>query len=269
MGQKEIIEKTKALVTKDSLLRDFQRLGLQKGMTVIVHSSLSALGYVCGGPVAVVQALMETIGEEGNLVMPTQSADLSDPATWENPPVPEHWHQAMRDAMPAYDPVITPTFYMGAIVEVFRNTPGVIRSSHPTDSFAAWGKMKEKILGDQPLDFGLGEASPLAKLYNIGAHVLLIGVGYDNNTSMHLAEHRVPGREPYEKGSPIYENGKRVWKVYQDIPYEDEFFDTIGRDFENEYPNEVTIDKVGHAKARLINQRSLIDYTEAWFKKNS
>ncbi|MGI6127617.1 MAG: AAC(3) family N-acetyltransferase, partial [Planifilum sp.] len=51
--------------TVDSLAADFRRLGLEEGMTVIVHSSLRSLGFVCGGPVAVVQALMRVITEEG------------------------------------------------------------------------------------------------------------------------------------------------------------------------------------------------------------
>jgi aminoglycoside 3-N-acetyltransferase len=75
--------------TVDSLAAEFRRLGLKEGMTVIVHSSLSSLGFVCGGPVAVVQALMKVVTEEGTLVMPAFSPDYSDPSRWDNPPVPE------------------------------------------------------------------------------------------------------------------------------------------------------------------------------------
>ena len=126
--------------TIDSLSAQFKNLGITEGMTLIVHSSLKSLGWTCGGAVAVVEALMKAVGEDGTIVMPTQSADLSDPAYWENPPVPEEWWETIRREMPAYNPSTTPTYGMGKVVECFRSYEGVIRSDHPTTSFAAWGK---------------------------------------------------------------------------------------------------------------------------------
>ena len=48
-----IVEKTKAPPIKGILVRDLKRLGVREGITMIVHSSLSSLGWVCGGAVAV------------------------------------------------------------------------------------------------------------------------------------------------------------------------------------------------------------------------
>ena len=64
---------------RESLARDLRRIGLSSGDTVLVHSSLSSLGWVCGGSVAVVQALMDAVTPEGTLMMPTHTGDLSDP----------------------------------------------------------------------------------------------------------------------------------------------------------------------------------------------
>ncbi len=69
-------------VTFDSLCADLRALGVESGMTMIVHSSLTALGWVSGGPQAVVLALQEVLGPQGTLVMPTHSGDFSDPAQW-------------------------------------------------------------------------------------------------------------------------------------------------------------------------------------------
>lgn len=122
-----------------SLTADLRALGLPFGATVMVHSSLARLGYVAGGAHAVVAALLEVLGPGGTLVMPTHSGDLSDPAGWRNPPVPEAWWQTIKDEMPPFDAELTPTRQMGAIVECFRHVRGARRSDHPTVSATALG----------------------------------------------------------------------------------------------------------------------------------
>ena len=62
----------------------------------MVHSSLSKLGYVCGGEVAVVEALIDVVGEDGTIVMPTHSADYTDPIFWGEPAVPKEWFEDIR-----------------------------------------------------------------------------------------------------------------------------------------------------------------------------
>jgi aminoglycoside 3-N-acetyltransferase len=249
--------------TRSILAEDFRKLGLIEGMTVIVHSSLKSLGWVVGGPVAVVQALMEVITEEGTLIMPAHTAHYSDPAGWMNPPVPKEWWPVIREEMPAFDPVVTPTYFMGAIVEAFRTFPGVIRSNHPTESFAAWGKNRETIINGQTLDFALGEESPIGKMYQLGGYVLLIGVGYDSNTTMHLAEHRVPEPKIEENAGPFYLDGKRVWKTFTQISYREELFEEIGKDYE-EAGLPVNRGRAGLADCRLIPQVELVDFTQKW-----
>lgn len=248
--------------TVESLSADFKKLGVQKGMTIIVHSSLKSLGWVCGGAVAVVESLMDVVGEEGTIVMPTHSSDLSEPSYWENPPVPAEWWETIRNKMPPFDPKTTPTFGMGKIVECFRTYEGVKRSYHPTSSFAAWGKNSEYITNEHSLEFSLCEQSPLQKLYDLQGYILLIGVGYDNNTSLHLAECHADSCFTCEQGSPIFENGVRVWKKYEEFLYDVEFFNEIGRAFENDYP--VQHGRVGMSDCRLIPQKELVDYAAKW-----
>jgi aminoglycoside 3-N-acetyltransferase len=261
MSEADAIARSPSPRTTETLSIDLRALGLEAGITVLVHSSLSSLGWVNGGPVAVVQALIDVITPEGTIVMPTQSG-ISDPAGWQNPPVPESWWQVIRDTMPAYDSRTTPTRGMGQIVDTFRRFPGVMRSAHPSVSFAAWGRHAHQIIEHHSLDYGLGEESPLRRIYDLDGWVLLLGVGYGNNTSFHLAEYRVPGMPLIEQSAPVMEEGKRVWKTYRDIDVNADPFPELGADFERE--RSVRIGLVGSAQARLFSQRSAVDFAVRW-----
>ena len=263
MPENTVIDKTPAPITRQSIIQDLLRLGVRPGMTIIVHSSLSALGWVCGGAPTVVSALMDVITEDGTIVMPTQTGNYSDPANWSRSPVPQPWWEIIYEAMPAFDPLTTPSFKMGVIAENFRTTPGVVRSNHPQVSFAAWGKHAQQIIADHSLTYGLGEQSPLARIYDLAGWVLLLGVGYDNDTSFHLAEYRSPGAKEVVLGAPIIEDGKRIWKRFADIDIDSELFPQIGALFEER--GHVTINRVGIAECRLFSQPASVDFAVDWY----
>lgn len=267
MTEKDTIDNALLPNTRESLARDLQILGVEAGMTLLMHSALSKLGWVAGGPVAVVQALMDVITPKGTIVMPTFSGDLSDPAHWHNPPVPQHWWPIIYENMPAFDPHVTPTRMMGKIVDTFRRWPGVIRSYHPADSFAAWGKHAHYITANHSLDYGLGEVSPLARIYELNGWVLLLGVGHGNNTSFHLAEYRTALVAEITQGSPIFENGQRVWKTYRDLDLDDTSFTEIGAAFDQ--TGHTHVGKVGSAEALFFRQRPAVDFAQQWMLKNT
>ncbi|MBN2471795.1 MAG: AAC(3) family N-acetyltransferase [Anaerolineae bacterium] len=265
MSESDVIAQTGAQpITVASLTGDFQRLGLHPGMTVLVHSSLSRLGWVCGGPVAVIQALESVLGASGTLVMPTHSGDLSDPARWGNPPVPEAWWQPIRDTMPAYDPTLTPTRGMGIIAETFRKRAGVLRSDHPHTSFAARGPQAAAITAHHALESGMGEGSPLARLYDLDGWVLLLGVGHGNNTSMHLAEYRAVffSKKRIRQGAPILVNGQQRWVTFDDIDFCDDDFEQIGSAFNA--TGQALSGTVGIGPALLMRQRAVVDFAVDW-----
>ncbi|PYZ91977.1 AAC(3) family N-acetyltransferase [Salipaludibacillus keqinensis] len=259
----KIVNDTKKLNTIETLENDLKQLGLKPGMTVLVHSSLSAIGWTNGGAVAVIQALMETVTVEGTVVMPTQSGDWSDPKEWEAPAVPKEWWEPIRQTMPSYHPNITPTRGMGRIVEVFRSYPDVIRSLHPAVSFAAWGKNKQAIIENHRLDFGLGETSPLGRLYELEAQVLFIGTDYETNTCFHLGENRAVNPVIEIKGAPIEEGGQRVWKTYEEVAFEEDLFQEVGKEFEA--VNSINMGEIGQAKARLFSLVKAVDFATDWF----
>ncbi|GAA2589688.1 BA2930 family N-acetyltransferase [Dactylosporangium fulvum] len=250
--------------TVGSISRQLTELGLPRGATVIVHSSLSRLGWVAGGAQAVVLALLDALGPDGTLVMPTHSRQLTEPADWGNPPVPESWWDVIRRETPPFDPQVTPTYFMGAVVECFRRFPGVLRSNHPTVSFAALGPLAERITAGHTLDDGLGEGSPLARLYELDAWVLLLGVGHDNNTSLHLAEYRAKAPKRYlRQGSPVTVDGERRWVEYRELADDTSLFKLIAADFATVTGKEL-VGPAGAGTARLMRQRDLVDFGARW-----
>ena len=272
MAEADVIKNTSTPNTVRTIFEDLKQLGIKKGDILLVHSSLSKIGWIAGGPIAVIQALMEILTEEGTIVMPTHSGDYSDPKNWSNPPVPEFWKDIIRKEMPAYDPKITPTRGMGRIAETFRNFPEVLRSYHPHSSFAAWGKMAEHITKEHSLENSMGEESPLGKLYRLKTKIVLLGVSHPNNTSLHFAEYKAnyPSKKTEQQGGPITENGIRKWASWMDINLNADDFKQIGEDFEADrsYYLNFNIGKIGNAETRLVDQKILIDYAVDWMEKN-
>jgi len=265
MPASELIDSTPEPRTRESLGRDLRRLGLTPGGIVIVHASLRSIGWVCGAQVAVVQALLDVLGPEGTLVAPTHTSDITDPAEWQNPPVPAEWVHLVREAMPAFDPAITPSAHMGVIAECIRTWPGARRSNHPCVSFAAIGRHANEIVATHTLEDSLGEGSPLAQLYDLDASVLLLGVAHARNTSMHLGEYRAGIRARKRVGAPFVRDGVREWHWYEDVEYDSDDFEKIGRAFEISPPRSLRIGRVGSAESHLVSQREVVDYVRQYF----
>jgi aminoglycoside 3-N-acetyltransferase len=264
----QVAAKATRLITTTILIDDLRALGISVGDVVLVHSSLSRLGWVIGDQMAVVDALMAAVGPTGTLVMPTHSATWTDPAAWSNPPMPSAWIEIARAEMPAFDPARTPTVAMGAIVECFRTTPGVRRSSHPTASFAALGPQASLIVDDHQLEDDMGEQSPLGRLYELDAKVLLLGVGHENNSSLHLSEHRASyvHKSFCSDGSSMLTNGVKQWIEYRHLDENSDDFASIGLAFAA--TDRQRIGRVGEADAILMQQRDVVDFGVAWMNEH-
>lgn len=256
----------KPLILKQDLLAAFHELGMHEGMTVMAHTSLSSMGYVCGGAPTVIEALLETVGKEGTIMMPTQSWKNLDPDVGVHPEVSETDWQIIRDYWPAYDKRTTPTQTMGVVAELYRQWPGTLRSDHPARSVSANGKMAGFLTGHHDLSNIFGDGSPIGRLYDIDGYVLLIGVGYDKNTSLHLADARAEYKSKHTtiEHSAIMENGCRVWKAYETLYVDGKDFTQIGEAFEQMHP--VAKVRLGNAVLRLMSQRQLVDFAVRWIE---
>ena len=183
-----------AAVVYGDIVSGLRGLGLRPGDRVLAHSSLSSFGYVEGGAPAVIDALLDVVGPDGTVLVPTLTGDETlSPA---NPP--------------RFDPHSSPC-WTGRIPETLRMRPDAIRSLHPTHSVAAIGRDAESLTREHidsitPCD----ERSPYGKLAELpNGYVLLIGVSYQSLTLLHHVE-EIAGADYHMQGEPV--RAERSWK---------------------------------------------------------
>jgi len=172
-------------LTKEELKESLLNAGILPGDHLMVHASLSKMGFIEGGADTVVEVLKECVGAEGLILMPTSPiARLQLDYVFTNP---------------LFDVLLCPSA-MGKISEVFRTSDGVIRSYHPTEPVAAWGAqaydyIKDHTAKNTPYHWD----SPYGKLIQHGGKILYIGVTLDNaGTHLHTLE------DALDLGVPVY-----------------------------------------------------------------
>lgn len=160
----------KNTVTVAGLVEAFSGLGISRGDSVIVHSSLRSLGRMERGADGVLDALLEAIGPRGNLVLPTFNYTL---------PAGESF----------FDPATTPC-RTGIIPETGRKRPGALRSLDPTHSVTVLGPDAGCLVSDHLEKRTFGPGSPLDRLVEMGGKILLLGVTQTSNSTIHVGEER-------------------------------------------------------------------------------
>ncbi len=152
--------------SRDELCTQLRTLGVRDGDIVLVHTAFRAIRPVEDGPAGLIEALRLALGPGGTLVMPSWTGDDDNP----------------------FDPATTPTAEdLGATASIFWQLPGVLRSNH-AHAFAAAGPHAEALLRDPlPLPPHIPE-SPVGRVVELDGKVLLLGVGHEANTTIHLGE---------------------------------------------------------------------------------
>ncbi|MFI9583251.1 aminoglycoside N(3)-acetyltransferase [Streptomyces sp. NPDC052236] len=257
-----------AIHNEEQLAAQLSGLGVEPGGVLMVHASLHAVGPVEDGPGAVVRAVRRTLGPRGTLVVPAFTPENSDTSAAYRDRVRglgEEERAAVRAGMAPFDRASTPAPLMGAFAETVRLAPGALRSSHPQTSFAALGPRAGRIVADHSPDCHLGERSPLARLYELGAQVLLLGTGFDRCTAFHLGEYRVAGPPRRLYRCVVSANGGRRWWEYEDVDLDDSDFGAMGADFERAASGgAVRTGFVGRADSRLIGLADAVDFARHW-----
>ncbi len=266
MSEETAIERVEEPVTVDRLVGDLRDLGVAAGDTLLVHASLSELGWVAGGAQAVAEALRAAVTPDGTVVVPTFTGQYTDPATWSSPPVPETWVERIPDDLPPFRPAVTPSRAVGAVPECLRCHPDARRSDHPTVSFAAWGAAAEPIVADHPLDDPLGEGSPLARLNARDADVLFLGTDHATNTSFHLAEYRADiETERTTTRATVRRDGEPVMVSVEDQVLSTDDFPAVGSAFEEAVG--LASGPVAAAPAKLASQPAMVDFAVDRFER--
>mgnify|MGYP000061041973 FL=1 len=266
-GERGVIERSEYPNTFESIRTGLKSIGLTNGDVVIVHSSLSKIGWTVGGERTVIDALLSIVGGSGTVVMPAQSSDNSDPGQWRNPPVPNDWFETICREMPPFDKERTPTRGVGRIPELFRVYPKTRRSNHPQASFTANGKYSSQILETHVLTPAFGMDSPLGALYRLNARALMIGVSYECCTALHLAEVLSGRTGTTRSGCAMIKDGKREWVWFEEPDWYSADFPALGADFESE-TGAVLNGRIGAAESKLVPVRLLVDYAKDWMETN-
>ena len=213
-------------------------LGVEPGGVLLVHTAFSRVAPVEGGPAGLIAALRAALGPTGTLVMPSMSDD---------------------DDVP-FDPAATPCRAMGVVADTFWRLPGVLRS-HSPHAFAATGTHAEHITAPHPLDVPHGPDSPVGRVHDLDGQVLLLGVGHDGDTTVHLAEALAGVRYRAPKHVMILRDGQLVRFEYAETDHCCERFARL--DDWLEEAHQQRRGPVAHAEARLARSRSIVHHATA------
>jgi aminoglycoside 3-N-acetyltransferase len=168
--------------TPDDLLQRLRQMGIVPGDVVLVHSSYDAFDGFSGKPTDVIAILQRAVGVEGALLMPTMA--FTGTAV------------EYVSRTPVFDVARTPS-RMGLLSELFRRSPGVVRSIHPTHPVAIWGRDAEGLAADHHrAGTPCGAGTPFARLLERQGKILLLGADIDSLTFYHTIEEMLETRLP-------------------------------------------------------------------------
>ena len=237
-----------------------EKIGLKKDMVVYVHSSMSSLGYVNGGPGSVINSILNVIGNKGTIVMPTftHKTDIFDPETTKS--------------------------WTGAISECLRARKGSFRSVHPTHSVAAFGMLsKEIIKGHEKSKAPFDKKSPFHKLAIKESYILMLGT--ENNSMIHYVQNKVNFPNLFLEGTQefkykidnkikiiktkVHDPNGSIKYIHNGMPCSDvQFLFNLYKDEKFEEKGYMKTVKIGNAVCHLIDTKDFIKTSTKYLENN-
>lgn len=218
-------------MTRAEIVRQLAALGVERGGLLLVHTAFSQVAPVEGGPPGLIAALLAALGPRGTLVMPSMCDD---------------------DDVP-FDRASAACRALGVVADSFWRMPGVLRSDNP-HAFAAHGALAAGITAPHPVDVPHGLDSPPGRVFELDGQILLLGVGHDSDTSVHVAEFLAGVRYRLPKYATVMEAGRPRRYEYGETDHCCERFALLD-DWLGARQRRGT---VGRAQARLARSRDLV-----------
>lgn len=218
---------------KNSILSALRDLGVAPGDLLLTHSSYKSLAGAAGSPEDVARALIVAVGPAGSGFVPTFN--------YGELPWDIHSTRALT----------------GIIPETFRKLPGVLRSNHPTHSLAGIGPAADEILADHEKVNPFGPDSPVWRLWEANAWILLIGVDHTTNSTIHVAEELL--QLPYirrTRTTRILKDGHEI-QINLRRPPCSNGFNVV--DAPLRAKNQLHETPLGNAKLKLMRSRELVN----------
>ncbi|MCL5994877.1 MAG: AAC(3) family N-acetyltransferase [Chloroflexi bacterium] len=225
------------------LTQQLRDLGVRPGGILLVHCSFSRVRPIERGPVGLIEALQATLGPAGTLVMPSMTDDDDHP----------------------FDPQRTPCVHMGVVANTYWQMPNVLRSDSP-HAFSAQGPEAARITAPHPVDVPHGLDSPVGRVYERDGQVLLLGVGHDANTTIHLAESLAGVRYRRKKHILVLKAGRLTRLAYAEIDHCCQNFNLVDEWLEAKGLQRRG--RVGHAEARLARSRDIVNVVTERLQRN-
>jgi aminoglycoside 3-N-acetyltransferase len=241
------------MLTFEKLVDDFQKLGVEQGDTLLVHSSYKSLGAVDGGPQIVVNALEAALGPEGTLIMPTFNFDFNKGVAWD---------------------VRTTPSKMGILTELVRKDPRARRVFHPFYSFAILGKHAE-MLGSLRYKSAYERDSLFGKLRDLDGKIMLIGLSYnDSMTFFHHIEQMEGVNYRFLKqftGEVTDESGNTYTDTFEMLVRDIDkgvktMVDPMGELMEK--ADVIKVRKIGEANVKLMQANEVYEFTAREMKRD-